>query len=103
MNDVLVLPTLPAWQAHFAWTAVLLALLWSFKTATHRVIHALRARHLVYCPVHEVPAQVTFESDVRTGHAAVTRCSLLDPPHQVTCGQSCLHRPSETEVEKELR
>lgn len=102
MNDLL-LPTLPAWQVHLAWTGVLLALLWSFKTTTVRLARTLRARRLAYCPVHEVPAQVRFGSDPSTGRVAVIRCSLLDPPDQVACGQSCLHRPTEAEISQEAR
>jgi hypothetical protein len=54
------------------------------------LVHALRVRMTVRCPIQRRPARVLFALDA-TGRAVdVLACSLLGTSGRVTCAKTCL-------------
>jgi hypothetical protein len=91
-----MLLALPEWQVQVLWGVLVFVALAMFTVLLWRVVRSFRARRIVRCPVTLAEAEVTLQLDPDTGAATgVVSCSLLDPPHDVTCSQSCLHPPAE--------
>jgi hypothetical protein len=95
--DSRMMPALPGWQVELLWAVMVFFALAVFTLLLWRVVRGFRTRRIVRCPMTLVPAEVILRLDPATGEATdVVRCSLLDPPHDVNCSQSCLHLPAET-------
>lgn len=96
MHDAAIPRILPAWQFDVAMVVLALIALGTLAVLLWQIVHAVRVRRTLRCPVKEQDADVTLRLDPVTGAPTdVTRCSLLHPANDVDCSQSCLHPPKE--------
>ena len=83
--------TLPIPSNQILAVAVVAVLVATFTVLLWRIARSYRARRVVRCPVRDAAAVVALRIDATGAPLAVVSCSLLDPPYDVTCSQSCLH------------
>jgi hypothetical protein len=94
--DAYTIPALSDWQLNILWATVSLAALGTVAVLVWHRGRTSRAHRSLRCPVTLKDADITLRLDPDTGVASdVDRCSLLEPPDDVTCSQSCLHPPKE--------